>query len=213
MRLLSSFRVWIHACAYVILALNICSCSIEEENAMIYDESAILDRRKEIDDFFASDASSPLKEEQKSMFKGLQYFPPSEDFTFFATFTKSLNPDTVMLLTSKGAEKRAMLHYGTLSFSLQDGHNHTLSTFKSLSSNDGILFIPFKDKTNGFETYEAGRYLELDEEPNQEEYFLDFNRAYNPYCAYNKEYSCPLVPKENVLTFSIKAGEKRPILQ
>lgn len=213
MRIPSSCRVWLHSCACVILALNICSCSIEEENAMVYDETAIIERRKEIDDFFASDASSPLKEEQKSIFKGLQYFPPSEDFTFFASFTKSPNPDTVMLLTSKGAEKRAMLHFGTLSFSLQDGQNHTLSAFKSLSNNDGILFIPFKDKTNGFDTYEAGRYIELEEVPNQEEYFLDFNRAYNPYCAYNKEYSCPLVPKENALSFSIKAGEKRPVLQ
>ena len=209
----SSFIAFVQSFVCVILVLNVCSCTFEEENAMVYDESAITERRKEIDELFSSDASSPLKEEQRSMFKGLQYFPASEDFTFFATFTKSKIADTVMLLTSKGAEKRSMLRCGILSFFAQDGNNHTLAAYKSLSNDDGILFIPFKDKTNGFDTYEAGRYIELEEEPQQDEYFLDFNRAYNPYCAYNKEYSCPLVPKENVLPLFIKAGEKRPILQ
>lgn len=213
MRFHSSFMAWLQSFACVMLALIVSSCTFEEENAMIYDETAIIERRKEIDEFFTSDPSSPLKEEQRSSFKGLQYFPPSEDFAFFATLTKSPKTDTVMLLTSKGAEKRLMLRYGILHFTSQDGNNHTLTAFKSLSKDDEILFIPFKDQTNGFDTYEAGRYIELHEEPQQEEYFLDFNRAYNPYCAYNKEYSCPLVPKENIVALSIKAGEKRPIFQ
>ncbi|MFM8840505.1 MAG: DUF1684 domain-containing protein [bacterium] len=189
------------------------SCSFDEEDATIFDESSIIERRKEIDEFFLNDASSPLHEEQKKEFKGLQYFPPSEDYAFYATFVKASTSDTVQLLTSKAAEKRSMIMYGTLSFSTQDGTQLTLTAYKSTNIDDEILFVPFKDKTNGFETYEAGRYVELEEIPNEDEYLLDFNRAYNPYCAYNKDYSCPLVPKNNVLSVAIKAGEKRPAFQ
>lgn len=198
-------------CASLLVTFS--SCTFEEENATIYDESSITERRKDLDDFFKKDPSSPLKESQKESFSGMQYFPPSEDYAFYAEFSKNVNPDTVQLLTSKGSEKRAMLRYGTFTFHEQDGSTFSLTGFRSSQQEDDVIFIPFKDKTNGFETYDAGRYLEVDEISGSEEYLLDFNRAYNPYCAYNKDYVCPLVPKENILSISIKAGEKRPIFQ
>jgi uncharacterized protein (DUF1684 family) len=187
------------------------SCTFEEDNTLIYDESAIIERRKELDDFFKNDPSSPLKEIQKEGFVGMQYFPPSEDYAFYAEFKLISKPDTVQLLTSKGSEKREKMRYGTFTFHGQDGPTYSLTGFKSLNQEDDVIFIPFKDKTNGFDTYEAGRYLEVEESSDNGEYLLDFNKAYNPYCAYNKEYVCPLVPKDNILTMSIKAGEKRPI--
>ena len=187
------------------------SCTFEEDNTLIYDESTIIERRKELDDFFKNDPSSPLKEIQKEGFVGMQYFPPSEDYAFYAEFKLISKPDTVQLLTSKGSEKRAMLRYWTFTFHGQDGPTYSLTGFKSLNQEDDVIFIPFKDKTNGFDTYEAGRYLEVEESSDNGEYLLYFNKAYNPYCAYNKEYVCPLVPKDNILTVSIKAGEKRPI--
>ena len=189
------------------------SCTFEEDNTLIYDESTIIERRKELDDFFKNDPSSPLKQIQKEGFAGMQYFAPSEDFAFYAEFKLISKPDTVQLLTSKGSEKRAMLRYGIFTFHEQDGSTYTLTGFRSLNQQDGVIFIPFKDKTNGFDSYEAGRYLEVEESSDNGEYLLDFNKAYNPYCAYNKEYVCPLVPKDNILTMSIKAGEKRPIFQ
>lgn len=189
------------------------SCTFEEDNASIYDESTIIERRKDLDDFFKNDPSSPLKEPQKDGFSGMQYFLPSEEFAIYAEFTINANPDTIQLLTSKGSEKRAMIRYGSFTFQTHDGSKHTLTGFRSLNQEDDVIFIPFKDKTNGFDTYEAGRYLEVDEVSGSVEYLLDFNRAYNPYCAYNKEYVCPLVPKENMLSISIKAGEKRPTFQ
>ena len=70
------------------------------------------------------------------------------------------------------------------------------------------MFLPFKDKTNGVETYGGGRYLDLTV-PDGDSIVIDFNKAYNPYCHYNIEYSCPLVPRENKLLFSIKAGVKK----
>jgi uncharacterized protein (DUF1684 family) len=69
------------------------------------------------------------------------------------------------------------------------------------------LFIPFRDKTSGSETYSSGRYLDL-EESGGDEYELDFNKAYNPYCAYNMSYTCPVPPRENILPVMISAGEK-----
>ena len=189
------------------------SCTFEEDNTLIYDESTIIERRKELADFFKNDPSSPLKEIQKEGFTAMQYFPPSEDYAFYADFTLISKPDTVQLLTSKGSEKRAMVRYCIFTFHEQDGSTFTVTGFKSLNQEDDMIFIPFKDKTNGFDTYEAGRYLEVEESSDNGEYLLDFNKAYNPYCAYNKEYVCPLVPKDNILPLSIKAGEKRTIFQ
>ena len=213
MNLRFSFMIIIQALAFIMLLSGVKSCAFEEDNQMIYDETAIIERRKDIDEFFTSDPSSPLTEQQKESFKGLSYFAPNEEYAFFAKFSQSKQPDTVLLLTSKGSEKRPMLRYGTFTFQSQDANTYTLTAFTSLSKDDGILFIPFKDQTNGFDTYEAGRYLELEEVQHEDEYLLDFNRAYNPYCAYNKQYTCPLVPKENVLSMAMKAGEKRPINQ
>ena len=198
---------------YIVLVFVFFSCTLEEDNTLMYDESTIIERRKELDAFFKQDPASPLKEQQKEQFTSLQYFAPNEEFAFYAEFSLNKNPDTVQLLTTKGSEKRTMLRYGTFTVQDQNGSAFTLTGFKSLEQEDDVIFIPFKDKTNGFDTYEAGRYLEVDEISTSGEYLLDFNRAYNPYCAYNKDYVCPLVPKENILSISIKAGEKRPIFQ
>jgi uncharacterized protein (DUF1684 family) len=86
-----------------------------------------------------------------------------------------------------------------------------LVVYKPLGGYPYLLFVPFKDATTGTETYAGGRYLEMEEQPEAEEYWLDFNRAYNPYCAYNDDYACPVVPLENVLPIPIRAGEKAPI--
>lgn len=196
---------------YIVLVFVFFSCTLEEDNTLMYDESTIIERRKELDAFFKQDPASPLKEQQKEQFTSLQYFAPNEEFAFYAEFSLNKNPDTVQLLTTKGSEKRNILRYGTFTVQDQNGSAFTLTGFKSLEQEDDVIFIPFKDKTNGFDTYEAGRYLEVDEISTSGEYLLDFNRAYNPYCAYNKDYVCPLVPKENILSISIKAGEKRPI--
>ena len=196
---------------YIVLVFVFFSCTLEEDNTLMYDESTIIERRKELDVFFKQDPASPLKEQQKEQFTSLQYFAPNEEFAFYAEFSLNKNPDTVQLLTTKGSEKRNILRYGIFTVQDQNGSAFTLTGFKSLEQEDDVIFIPFKDKTNGFDTYEAGRYLEVDEISTSGEYLLDFNRAYNPYCAYNKDYVCPLVPKENILSISIKAGEKRPI--
>jgi uncharacterized protein (DUF1684 family) len=90
------------------------------------------------------------------------------------------------------------------------GHWQSPKAYKS-SAEKGQLFIPFRDATSGRETYGAGRYLDLDPAWNRTaggKWILDFNRAYNPWCAYTEAYTCPVVPKENWLSVPVRAGEK-----
>ena len=111
-----------------------------------------------------------------------------------------------MVVTSKGTEQAYMKH-GTFTFQLQ-GMTLRLAVYKSAEDPFArSLFIPFSDETSGAETYNAGRYLDL-EEQGGDDYQLDFNLAYNPYCAYNDQYTCPIPPRENKLPVKILAGEK-----
>ncbi len=111
-----------------------------------------------------------------------------------------------MITSSKGSQQ-AYLKYGTLSFELQ-GKRLKLYVYKSAEDPfSRSLFVPFSDATSGIETYKSGRYLDL-EEQGGDEYDLDFNMAYNPYCAYNEEYICPIPPGENTIAVKIMAGEK-----
>jgi len=110
--------------------------------------------------------------------------------------------------TSTG-ERRSMRRVGVLSFTLQ-GRQLQLSAFVEAGAPDtDRLFVPFADQTSGKETYGPGRYLDLDRTATSI-YLVDFNRAYNPYCAYNSKYDCPYPPRENNLPLAIRAGERAP---
>lgn len=100
-----------------------------------------------------------------------------------------------------------MLRYGQFHFTV-DGKECVLTAYQS-ADHPEHLFLPFKDATNGTETYGAGRYIDVSAQPDASvHYVIDFNLAYNPYCAYNPAYSCPVVPRENFLTVPIRAGER-----
>jgi uncharacterized protein (DUF1684 family) len=148
-------------------------------------------------------SESPLTPDQRVAFRGLRYFPPSPRWVVTAELDRAARPDTVYFPTSKGGFD-AYLRAGTLHFALA-GRRQTLSLYRS--PEDGHWFLPFTDATSGRSTYGAGRYLDpevLEGQPVT----LDFNRAYNPYCAYNADWSCPLAPPENRLPMGIEAGEK-----
>jgi len=112
-----------------------------------------------------------------------------------------------MIATSTGT-RQAYMRYGAFTFEIE-GRSLKLIVYKSAEDHpySRSLFIPFSDETSGRETYAAGRYLDL-EEQGGDDYELDFNMAYNPYCAYSEEYTCPLPPAENKLSVRILAGEK-----
>lgn len=159
--------------------------------------------RHDKDEFFRS-SESPLTEEQKTSFKGLIYFPPQSQLIFNELeITPFPDQQEVEILTSVGDVEKYRRR-GRIKFTI-GGVACELTVFENLGSNG--LYLPFKDKTNGQDTYPAGRYLEVEEEDGKIK-LLDFNYAFSPYCAYNDRWRCPLTPPENNLPVKIRAGEK-----
>ena len=162
----------------------------------------ILGQRTTKDVWLSNDFESPFVK-TNTPFQRLNYFPPNQEFTITAKFTINNNADSVNLITNMG-EAQTYLIYGTASFNIS-GMECTLQLLHLASG--GELFIPFMDTTSGNSTYGAGRYLAAGI-PIGDEIILDFNKAYNPYCAYVDGFSCPFPPKANILKVAIEAGEK-----
>ncbi len=150
---------------------------------------------------------SPIPDAVRGEFTGLAYYPADSSLSIPVRLERLPSPEEFEMMTSTG-KPRPMIRYGTFSFTV-NGTPCRLTAYKS-AAGPTHLFVPFRDSTSGNETYGAGRYLDLDEHDGDGPYILDFNLAYNPYCAYNEDYSCPLVPAENVLRVAIRAGEKTP---
>jgi uncharacterized protein (DUF1684 family) len=155
------------------------------------------------DDHFARSADSPLTAKQKSHFMGLIYYTEAPDLVFDAKLDTNVDHGKVRMQTSTGSEQ-IYRRAGIVRFEV-DGRSAKLTLYESEEGGD--LFVPFKDATSGKETYGAGRYLEV-RPPRNGRVHVDFNYAYNPYCAYNEAWSCPLPPTENWLSVPIRAGEK-----
>jgi uncharacterized protein (DUF1684 family) len=147
----------------------------------------------------------PIPNAKKSALLPLAYFPIDPVFDVPASLTPSDDPTIIDMKTSSG-EPRKMRKAGTLTFTLK-GQQFSIMAFYDLSGKPDHLSVMFRDLTSGTETYAAGRYLDLDRNP-QGVYELDFNRAYFPYCYYNAGYECPYPPPENRLTIPIRAGER-----
>ncbi len=170
----------------------------------------LIEFRRQKDQFFASSPQSPIPAAQRrSGFHGLNYYPPDPDFQVVARVTPIEDEEVVELNTSTG-DLRPQRRAARLAFTIGDA-DLTLIGFTD-PDDDHIreLFIPFRDATSGGETYGAGRYLEaaVDDSVDGLQAVLDFNLAYNPYCAYSDNYSCPIPPPENRLPVPITAGER-----
>jgi len=158
---------------------------------------------------FIKTPNSPLK---KDDLKYLRFYEADTSFRVLATFKRVKNTQSFEMPTYSGT-KKTYVEYGTLKFRLS-GKRLTLTVYRSLSLQTlpqyrDYLFLPFKDKTSGIETYGGGRYIDLKTSDVKDgTLLLDFNKAYNPYCAYSDGYSCPIPPKGNTLTVAIAAGEK-----
>ncbi|MES2811881.1 MAG: DUF1684 domain-containing protein [Bacteroidota bacterium] len=157
---------------------------------------------------FADQKESPLDPEDFKNFKGLDFFPIDNKFIITAKFVKSKNERVFKMKTSTDRLPKYKI-YGTLFFEIE-GKQFKLNVYQNveLIKKEGFadyLFLPFSDLTCGKESYIGGRYIDM-QIPNQETVVIDFNRAYNPYCAYSHRFSCPIVPLENDLDFEIKAG-------
>lgn len=157
--------------------------------------------RREKDLFFRTNPNSPLTNEQKADFDGLRYFDYNPDLVFFILPEPLEGPETIQIMTTTN-EIRNYRRHGRFSFTV-DGQDCQLTIFETPHG----FFLPFVDASK--ETYGAGRYLDLQQQADGS-FIVDFNQAYNPFCAYNEHYSCPLTPFENRLSVEIQAGEMLP---
>ncbi len=163
--------------------------------------SELEDFRREKDQFFGRDPQSPLTTQQKRDFHGLNYFPENPALRLEVKAEELPTKERVEMQTSSG-DVQVYTRHSRFHFRV-DGQDAELSIYES----DNGFFLPFVDSLAGKETYPAGRYLEP-EPLSGGRFLVDFNLAYNPYCAYNEHWSCPLTPFENRLKVPIRAGEK-----
>lgn len=161
--------------------------------------------RRAKDNFFRKGPGSPLTPEQSKDFQGLRYFPENPALRFELPLEKYSEPERIQMQTSTGSAQD-YLKVGRVVFQV-GGQHAELQVYESVD-HPGAYFIPFIDATSPEESYGAGRYLEP-EETHAGEIVLDLNLAYNPYCAYNDRWSCPIPPAENRLRVRIEAGEKK----
>lgn len=184
----------------VLISLSLYGLLINSEISE-YD-AQIIAKRQENANWFSNDKNSPFVINGKP-FHELNYFDPDKRYLIQATFIKASGNEPVTLITNTG-ENQVYYVYGSAVFDLQ---GKTCSLKLLYQRGRAQLFAPFIDKTSGETTYGAGRYLDL-AIPEGETITIDFNLAYNPYCAYMDTYSCPFPPKSNILNVAINAGEK-----
>ena len=170
-------------------------------------------KRAEKDEFFGSHPHSPIPKDERETFDGLDYVAPDPSFRVEATVhLVDEDDDAVYVMeTTTGGEQR-YLKVAELTFEL-DSEQYALGAYRPTGEERETLFVPFRDKTTGQQTYGAGRYMELEAAGELEDgdtIFVDFNLAYSPFCAFSDAYACPLPPEENWLETVVEAGEKKP---
>lgn len=172
------------------------------------------DYQRKLNAQYKDASKSPLKKKDLKGFKGLEFFPIDSSYIVVAKIKKT--PDTPYFEMPTTTERKPYYRqYGILTFTL-GGKEHSLTLYQSQEEyNDpqykDYLFLPFTDGTSGEESYGGGRYMDVFEYniKDDDTLELNFNNTYNPYCAYNEDYSCPLTPRKNHLSVSINAGVKK----
>jgi uncharacterized protein len=197
----------------VLIPVFILSCQTEQVKTTDPDYvDKMIELRKQKDVDLLDTSISRFNEEERKHFaeKGLQYFKPDAKYIVEATITVDTNYPVFQMPTTTERKPNYRI-YGILEFILKDTACRLIA-YQNMDFVDdpeygGSLFIPFKDNTNEFTTYGGGRYIDI-KIPGKKQFSLDFNLAYNPYCAYSERWSCPLVPLNNTLELSVMAGEK-----
>ncbi len=159
---------------------------------------------------FKDATKSPLKDKDRKDFKGLDFFKVDSTYVVTAKFERTPY-ETPFEMKTTTERLPVYVKYGIITFKLK-GNDYRLNVYQNQDlmkkeGYDDYLFLPFLDDTNSEETYGGGRYIDLTA-PEADELVIDFNKAYNPYCAYNEKYSCPIVPRDNYLDLKVEAGVK-----
>jgi uncharacterized protein (DUF1684 family) len=189
--------------------LLILACNSQDKRPLMGDT----EYQQELNASYKDATKSPLKKKDLRTFKGLDFFPVDATFIVIAKLTKTANAPTFEMATTTD-RKPLYKEYGVLNFQLK-GKDCALTIYQSQDDlrdeeYKDYLFLPFTDDTSGNESYGGGRYMDAmtTDEKADGTIELNFNNTYNPYCAYNDKYSCPLTPRKNHLNIEIKAGIK-----
>ncbi len=192
----------------ILIICFISSCNSSRKRPLIGDS----DYQRAQNSFFKDASKSPLKKKDLKNFTGLKFFPI--DSSFIVEANLELTPDSpIFKLPRTKGDKVDYRQYGILTFDLK-GTSHQLSLFRSMREKEtekykDYLFLPFTDSTSGEDSYGGGRYMNLFiSDIKGGKLTLNFNNTYNPYCAYNDNYSCPITPRKNHLKIAITAGVK-----
>jgi len=191
--------------AILLLIILISNCKQDKEPVLGETEF-----QKELNAFYKDATTSPLKKKDLKNFKGLDFFPFDSTFVVNAKLIRTPDEKPFKMKTTTDRLPN-YVKYGIIEFQLE-GKLHQLNIYQNLDILDeegyeDYLFLPFLDNTNGEGSYAGGRYVESNI-PKGDAIIIDFNSAYNPYCAYNDKYSCPIVPRENYLDAKVNAGVK-----
>jgi hypothetical protein len=183
------------------------SCNSQGKRALI----GKTEYQQKLNASYKDASKSPLKKKDLKGFKGLDFFPVDSTFIVIAKLVKTVNAPTFEMATNTD-RKPLYKEYGTLNFTLK-GKACELTIYRSQDDlrdekYKDYLFLPFTDATSSNESYGGGRYMDVmtTSENTDGTIELNFNNTYNPYCAYNAKYSCPLTPRQNHLDIEIKAG-------
>ncbi len=191
----------------IYLLLFISSISCAQNKTPILAET---EWQKQMNADFKDASKSPLKKKDLKKFKSLEFY--TFDSTYIVKAKLTLTPNAKPFKMKTTTKRRPdYVQYGIVTFTLK-GKQYSLSIYQNLSLKgkegyEDYLFLPFLDDTNGEGSYSGGRYTEV-RIPKNDTITIDFNMAYNPYCAYNENYSCPIVPRKNYLDTKIEAGVK-----
>ena len=172
--------------------------------------TSILQFRDELNQQFRDPENSPLPDRYRKDFEELEFFAPDMSFRVMAFLERT--PEALPFLMPTTTDRKVTERvYGIAHFELEN-RKFELEVYQNLELLDqeeyeSYLFLPFTDETNGEDTYTGGRYIDLSI-PEGDSLLIDFNQSYNPYCVYNKKYSCPIVPQVNHLETEVRAGIK-----
>ena len=168
---------------------------------------SIIEHRASVDSEFRDPDTSPIPDSDIAKFKGLEYFEIDPSFSREARFSPAADLAAFRMPAFNGTFMD-FAKYGRVTFTMPDGRVVNLSMFQRVGTIAGRFsaLLPFRDLTNGETTYSRGRYIEY-ELPLDDSFVVDFNLAFNPYCAYDPTYACPVPPRENSLDHVIQAGE------
>ena len=192
---------------YLLLVLVLGTVACVQDKRPIYGET---EWQRQMNADFKDATKSPLKDKDRNSFTELEFFPYDSIYVVIADLKRTPNEKPFKMKTTTDRLPN-YVKYGEISFDLK-GKPHKLNIYQNLdmkhkSGYEDYLFLPFLDDTNGASTYGGGRYVES-RIPSNDVIVIDFNEAFNPYCAYNEKYSCPIVPRANYVNTTIEAGVK-----